>query len=102
MRVKDAVGRFGEDTAAGHLTAAGFSILERNWRPAPKTGTGARGEIDIIAVDGDALVIMEVQTRSGPGFGTPADYVTADKQRLLRRLAVLWLSAHSGAGGDSH
>ena len=34
MRVKDAVGRFGEQTAARHLTAAGLTILDRNWRPA--------------------------------------------------------------------
>ena len=102
MRVKDAVGRFGEDTAAGHLTAAGFSILERNWRPAPKSGTGVRGEIDIIALDGDALVIVEVKTRSGTGFGTPAESITADKRRRLRRLAVLWLAAHSGPGSGGY
>src|ERR1700712_4723908 len=99
MRVKDAVGLFGEDTAATHLTAAGFTILERNWRPAPKSGTGVRGELDIIARDGDALVIVEVKTRSGTSFGTPAEAVTPDKTRRIRRLAVLWLAANPHGRG---
>jgi putative endonuclease len=105
MRVKDAVGRFGEDTAARHLTAAGFTILDRNWRPGPKAPGGIRGELDIVAREGDALVIVEVKTRSGTGFGSPAESVTADKVRRIRRLAVLWLAAHSGTdaapGGPS-
>ncbi len=96
MRVKDAVGRFGEDTAASHLTAAGFTILDRNWRPGPKAPDGIRGELDIVAREGDALVIVEVKTRSGAGFGSPAESVTADKVRRIRRLAVLWLVAHPG------
>jgi putative endonuclease len=107
MRVKDAVGRFGEDTAASHLTAAGFTILDRNWRPGPKAPGGIRGELDIVAREGDALVIVEVKTRSGTGFGLPAESVTADKVRRIRRLAVLWLAAHSGTdaapeGRDSY
>ena len=42
MRVKDALGRFGEDVAARHLTDAGLVILDRNWRC-------AEGELDIVA-----------------------------------------------------
>jgi putative endonuclease len=102
MRVKDAVGRFGEDTAAKHLTAAGLTILDRNWRPGPKSIGGVRGELDIVAREGDALVIVEVKTRSGAGFGSPAEAVTADKTRRIRRLAVLWLAAHPRSeGGQS-
>jgi putative endonuclease len=53
MRVKDAVGRFGERLAADHLRAAGLTILATNWRcPA--------GELDIIARDGATLVFVEV------------------------------------------
>ncbi len=98
MRVKDAVGRFGEQTAARQLAAAGLTILDRNWRP---TGSGLRGELDLVAREGDAIVIVEVKTRSGTGFGTPAEAVTADKARRIRRLAVAWLAAHPGLGNAS-
>jgi putative endonuclease len=85
MHVKDVVGRYGEDLAAQHLADAGLAILERNWRcPA--------GEIDILARDGDALVVCEVKTRSRPDFGTPLEAVTVAKASRLRRLAALWLA----------
>jgi putative endonuclease len=85
LHIKDAVGRYGEDLAVRHLTKAGLAVLERNWRcPA--------GEIDIVAREGDALVVCEVKTRSGPAFGTPLDAVSAAKAARLRRLAALWLT----------
>ena len=36
-----------------------MAVLDRNWR-------SATGEIDIVARDGDALVLCEVKTRRGP------------------------------------
>ncbi len=98
MRVKDAVGRFGEQTAARHLEAAGLTILERNWRPPRVKGSDLRGELDLVAREGDAVVVIEVKTRSGTGYGSPAEAVTADKARRIRRLAVAWLAAHPGQG----
>ncbi len=97
MRVKDAVGRFGEEQAARHLTAAGLTVLARNWRPGRIPG-GPRGELDIIARDGEEIVIVEVKTRSGTRFGSPAEAVTADKVRRLRRLAAAWLAANPATG----
>ncbi len=87
MRVKDAVGRFGEDLAADYLGDAGLRILERNWRCRD-------GELDIVAVDGEVLVFVEVKTRSGVGFGDPAEAVNRAKVSRLRRLAVRWLVEH--------
>ena len=86
-RVKDAVGRFGEDVAVRHLTGAGLRILDRNWRC-------AEGELDIVAEDGDTLVFCEVKTRSGSGFGDPSEAVTAAKSARIRRLSLRWLAAH--------
>jgi putative endonuclease len=86
-RVKVAVGRFGEQVAVRHLEAAGLQILDRNWRC-------AEGEIDVVAADGDTLVICEVKTRSGPAFGDPAEAVDRTKAARLRRLALRWLAAH--------
>ncbi|MFD4180787.1 YraN family protein [Rhodococcus sp. NPDC058514] len=82
------LGARGEELAAGHLTRAGMTILERNWRC-------RYGELDLIARDGDAVVFVEVKTRSGRGYGTPAEAVTFAKQGRIRRLAGLWLSGQA-------
>lgn len=87
MRAKDAVGRYGEEVAAAHLARAGWQVVDRNWR-------GAAGEIDIVALHGEDLVVVEVKTRTGTGYGHPAEAVTAAKLARLRRLAAQWLEAH--------
>lgn len=89
MARKDDLGRSGEVLAAEHLTAAGYTILDRNWRC-------AIGEIDIVARHGDTTVVVEVKTRSGVGFGHPLDAVTPRKLARLRRLAGAWSEAHPG------
>jgi putative endonuclease len=88
MRAKDALGRYGEEVAARHLIGQGIVVLERNWRC-------ESGEIDIVARDGRVLVICEVKTRSGTGYGSPLEAVTARKAARLRRLAGRWLDEHT-------
>jgi putative endonuclease len=94
VHVKDQIGRYGEELAVRHLESDGFVIIERNWRC-------DLGEIDIVALDGDVVVVCEVKTRTGVGFGTPLEGVTWDKAARLRRLAGRWVSEHGGgrAGG---
>ena len=87
MQAKDALGRRGEELAADYLEHEGFRILERNYRC-------SQGEIDIVAADHRTLVACEVKTRSGLGFGTPAEAVTGQKLRRLRRLTVQWAQEH--------
>jgi len=87
MRAKDAVGRYGEQVAATFLTDAGMTILDRNW-------TCQWGEIDIVAQVGDTLVICEVKTRTGLGYGSPIEAVTPRKLSRLRVLAMAWVRAH--------
>jgi putative endonuclease len=89
VRVKDAVGRFGEDVAAEALEQAGLRIVARNWRC-------REGELDIVASEGDVLVFCEVKARSGTGFGTPVEAVTTAKARRLRVLAARWLVEQRG------
>ena len=90
VRQSDALGRWGEDIAAAHLQTLGMEVLDRGWRPA---GIGLRGELDLVARDGRALVFVEVKTRSSGAFGV-LEAVTPVKQRRLRRLALAWLMAH--------
>jgi putative endonuclease len=89
MARKDELGRAGEQLAVDHLLAAGYSIVDRNWRC-------SIGEIDIVARQGGTTVVVEVKTRSGVAFGHPFDAVTPRKLARLRRLAGAWCEAHPG------
>ncbi|MFZ7088493.1 YraN family protein [Curtobacterium sp. RRHDQ10] len=80
-------GRQGEDIAAAWLTAAGMSVLERNWRCRD-------GEVDIVAIDADVVVLVEVKTRRGPIGGHPFEAITPQKVARLRRLASRWVAEH--------
>jgi putative endonuclease len=91
MRAKDAIGRYGESVAARHLSDAGLTIIERNWRC-------REGELDLIAVEGDVLVFCEVKTRSSEAFGDPAEAVAGRKAARIRKLAVCWLAERRDSG----
>ena len=91
MRPSDELGHYGEDLAAEHLTAAGMTILARNWRC-------REGELDIVARDGDAVVFVEVKARSGTAFGEPAEAVGRLKARRIHVLACRWLAEHRPDG----
>ncbi|WP_232283831.1 YraN family protein [Saccharomonospora cyanea] len=80
------LGRRGEDLAAEHLRRQGLTVLERNWRC-------REGEIDVLATDGRTLIVCEVKTRSGRGYGSPAESVTPEKRNRIRSLALRWLAA---------
>ena len=88
MRAKDALGRYGEDLAVAHLQAVGMQVLERNWRC-------RMGEIDVVAVDGDCLVVCEVKTRRSVRAGGPLEAVTRAKLGRLRQLTALWLAGQN-------
>jgi putative endonuclease len=87
VRASDVLGRYGEDVAVEHLVDVGYEIVARNWRC-------REGEIDILARDGATLVVCEVKTRAGVGFGSPLEAVTPVKLRRLRGLALRWLDEH--------
>lgn len=92
MAAKDELGRRGERLAERHLLARGYRLIERNWRC-------RHGEIDLVVRDGDALVFVEVKTRTGLGFGHPFEAITPAKLARLRRLAVEWCTAHPSERG---
>lgn len=83
------LGAAGERYACDILEHAGLTVLERNWHDA------RRGEIDIIAQDGECLVIVEVRTRIGTFLGSALESITPYKYRQLRFLAGRWARTHS-------
>jgi putative endonuclease len=78
------LGKEGEDIAEKFLRNQQFQILERNWR-------FGKDEIDIIAQDGNFLVIVEVKTRRTNYFGEPEESVTREKQKFLIRAANAYI-----------
>jgi len=87
MAAKDELGRAGEDRAAAHLVKCGWRLVDRNWRC-------REGELDIVALDHDELVVVEVKTRRGMGFGHPLEAVDRRKRDRLWRLAMAWAVMH--------
>lgn len=75
MAKHNELGKKGEEIAVQYLTDKGYEILERNWRNRHK-------EIDIVAKDGDELVIVEVKTRNNDDYGEP--YVSVSRQKQMR------------------
>jgi putative endonuclease len=72
-----AAGARAEAMAAEFLVARGLTIVARNFRI-------RRGEIDLIARDGDTLVFVEVRLRRNPHFGgAGASITTAKSARLV-------------------
>lgn len=85
---RQTLGAAGEDVAAQFLEQRGYVILERNWH------AGRYGEIDIVAQDGASLVVVEVKTRHGTGFGNPEEAVNKAKQAKLAGAASAYVAAH--------
>jgi putative endonuclease len=83
-------GRIAESLVAERLAAAGWKIVARNART-------RYGELDIVALDGDALVFLEVKAaRAGAWFGPEKPILAVDgrKQRRIRRLGTAWMAEH--------
>lgn len=86
------LGRRGEELAARQLAAKGYEIVARNWRC--KTG-----ELDLVARDGECLVLVEVRTRRGRAMGSPEGSITATKQARLIALSEAYVQ-ENGWDGD--
>ncbi len=76
------IGERGEFEALFYLRRAGFQVVERRWR-APDL----RGDIDLIAWEGDTLVCVEVKTRTARDLTPALSAVDDVKRRILRDLA---------------
>jgi len=77
-----ALGRQGEDYAHRLLQEQGYVVVARNYRL-----PDGRGEIDLVAWEGDTLVFVEVKSRQSDEFGLPERAIGTDKRLHLARAA---------------
>lgn len=78
MAQHNQLGKEGEEAAVGYLRDQGYVICDRNWRK-------SHLELDIVAIDGEELVVVEVKTRSNEEMGRAEEAVTPQK---IRRLVI--------------
>lgn len=78
------LGNLSESLAAEHLTNAGLKLVMRNYR-CPK------GEIDIIARDGDQLVFVEVRSKTSQVMGWAEESIDSRKRQKLRNCATYYV-----------
>jgi putative endonuclease len=79
-RERKRIGRDAEEAALAHLRASGLRLVLRNYRC-------RAGELDLVMIDRDTLVIVEVRHRSDDRFGDAAASITWRKQRRLAAAA---------------
>lgn len=96
MTKQKEIGDRGEEIAQQYLVKLGYRILETNWH-------FHHYEIDIIAKDGEELVIVEVKSRTGTAFEHPSEAVGNRKIRFLIEAAeayILKTDSHSDTRFD--
>ncbi len=76
------LGSSGEDIAVSYLIKKNYKILDRNVEL-------KFGEIDIIASDGDYIVLIEVKTKKQFTQGSAEEMVDFFKQKKLRLLSQI-------------
>lgn len=86
MAKHNQLGRKGEAKAAAYLEAEGFVILERNWRL-------RHLELDLIAMQGELLVVVEVKTRIS-AEERPEELLNFRKRKNLRHAADAYVQLH--------
>jgi len=79
------VGKLGENIAKNYLKKRGYKIIEQNYRT-------KYAEIDLVAKKDDALVFIEVRTKTGEQFGAPEETINKRKMRKLQMNALAYTS----------
>ncbi len=87
MAFHNELGQKGEGIAVSFLKRKGYQILATNWRY-------YKAEVDIIAKTTEAIVFVEVRTRSYDYFGQPEETVDKRKQKLLKKAAEAYMDKH--------
>ena len=81
------IGRRAEQRVADLLVARGCILLGTNVRV-------GRDELDVVAVDGSVLIVVEVRARRRGSAAHPLETIDARKADRIRRAAMRYMAAH--------
>lgn len=87
MAAHNELGKWGEDLAASFLKEKGYQIIERDWK-------SGHHDLDIVAKDGNTLVIVEVKTRRNRLFGDPEEAIDYKKRKSLQSAINHYVKTH--------
>ncbi len=87
MSCSSELGKLGEELACRELIRQGCKILHTRWKY-------HHLELDIVATDGQNLIIAEVKTRSSLQWGDPASAIDGKKIRRLVHAADVYLKKY--------
>lgn len=88
MAYHNDLGKWGEEVAVNYLQQQGYTILHRNWMYQHR-------DLDIVAMDAGALVIVEVKTRKDERFANADAAVTPQKVRSLSLAANAYVKRYN-------
>lgn len=78
------IGKIAEGMAQQHLIGLGYKIIATNWHH-------GHLELDIVAMDGEELVVVEVKGRTGLRYEHPSEAVTNTKIKRIVEAADAFL-----------
>ena len=87
MAAHNELGKWGEDTAAAYLEEKGYQIIERDWK-------SGHHDLDIVAMEGSTLIIVEVKTRRNRLFGDPEKAIDYKKRKSLQSAINHYVKSH--------
>ncbi len=91
MAAHNELGRWGEDMAADYLQQQDYVIVERDWK-------SGHHDLDIVAMYGNILVIVEVKTRRNRLFGSPEEAIDYKKRLSLQSAMNHYIKLHHHNG----
>ena len=87
MKHNQRIGKWGEDAVATYLAERGYEIITRNART-------PYGEIDIVAKQGEIIILVEVKTLTASRNFFPEHNVTMRKREHMLAAAEYYAAEH--------
>lgn len=91
---RQVLGLEGEHAAMAHIVARGWVVEAHRYK-------AGRQEVDLVARREAVVAFIEVKTRRGLRYGSPAEAVGWRKRQAIARVASIW-ALRNGRWGDCY